>query len=130
MSRSKSVAKKVVKKSGSYSVVKKAAAKHAAKPVGKRVVPPGYCLNNGGRLLVPNQLSTSAIVRPSKLRQGLISAQEEIRKSFKEIAAFSSQDFEVAEIEVSISFNADGKFLGFGVGGAFSIKIKIKPTEQ
>jgi hypothetical protein len=36
--------------------------------------------------------------------------------------------FDINEIEIAISFSAEGKFLGFGVGGAASITLRIKPT--
>ena len=55
-------------------------------------------------------------------------AQSEIRESLQEITAALSMNFEISEIELSISFSADGKFLGFGVGGATSLKIKIRPS--
>lgn len=36
----------------------------------------------------------------------------------------------ISEIELSISFDARGTFLGIGVGGATSIKIKIVPSHS
>jgi hypothetical protein len=32
-------------------------------------------------------------------------------------------------MEVEVSFSADGKFMGFGVGGATSFKISVGPAE-
>lgn len=41
-----------------------------------------------------------------------------------------TMDFEVSEIELSMSFSAKGEFLGFRIGGAASIKVKIKPVQN
>jgi len=70
-----------------------------------------------------------SLIPATKLRKGLAAAQTEIKESLQEIATLLTLDFEVSEIELSISFSADGKFLGFGVGGATSIKVKIRPIE-
>lgn len=69
------------------------------------------------------------VVSPSKFKKGLTAAQEAIKDSISEFAKFMTQDMEVSEIELSISFDAKGEFLGFGVGGAASVKIKIKPCQ-
>ena len=69
-------------------------------------------------------------VSASKLREGLAAAQDDIKQSLQEIAAIMTMDFEIAEIELSMSFSAKGEFLGFGVGGAASIKVKIKPAHN
>ena len=39
-----------------------------------------------------------------------------------------AEPYEITEIEFNASFSADSKFMGFGVGGAASIKIKIAPS--
>lgn len=108
---------------------KKAAAKQAS-PKKKVARPPvGFTRNPRGVVLVPSDNAMSVVTPASRLREGLARAQDEIKESLQEIAALMTMDFEVAEIELSISFSADGKFLGFGVGGATSIKVKIKPVE-
>jgi hypothetical protein len=119
--------------------VKRAAAKKAPakKTVAKRAPakkaiaapPAGYSRNPRGTLLVPSGKAKGSITPASKLRAGITKAQDEIKESLQEIATLMTMDFEVAEIELTISFSADGKFLGFGVGGATSIKVKIKPIE-
>lgn len=80
-------------------------------------------------MLVEERISSVSLTPASKLRKGLTAAQTEIKESLQEIATLLTHDFEVSEIELSISFSADGKFLGFGVGGATSIKVKIRPIE-
>lgn len=94
------------------------------------VPPPGYSISSDGLLFVPSSSKKTSITPASKLRDGITKAKNEIRQSLQEIAALMAMDFEVSEIEFSVSFSADGKFLGFGVGGAASIKVKIKPVEH
>jgi len=115
-----SAAKATAKK----SVVKAPAKKITRKPVAGGGAEPGYQVSAGG-LLVPETMGV--VVTPSKFRSGLKSAQAAIQESIGEFTQFMSQDMEVFEIGLSISFNAEGKFLGFGVGGATSVTIKIRP---
>lgn len=112
------------------AAAKKAASAKKAAPAKKAIViaPPGYATNPKGFVLVPADAVKNAVTPASKLREGLTKAQAEIRESLHEIATTLSMDFEISEIELSISFSADGKFLGFGIGGATSLKIKIKPA--
>lgn len=44
------------------------------------------------------------------------------------IVGTMTEKYAISEIGLTASFNADGKFLGFGVGGAASITIKITPS--
>ena len=67
-------------------------------------------------------------VPASKMRKGIKKAQDEIRGMIREIAALMTDDFAITEIELTAGFNADGKFMGFGIGGDASIKIKIAPS--
>lgn len=133
----KTVTKKAVTKkfAAKKPAAKKAVAakKPAAKKAAGRLVkpaPPGWNYNAGGLVLVEKRLSSVSLTPASKLRKGLSAAQTEIKESLQDIATLLTLDFEVSEIELSISFSADGKFLGFGVGGATSIKVKIRPVEE
>ncbi|MHB0925926.1 MAG: hypothetical protein ACYC1F_05425 [Gallionellaceae bacterium] len=135
----KAVAKMVANK----PVAKKATAKKptAKKPTAKKVatskpaakkpplkIPDGYGKSDGG-ILIRSDANNKDVVPPSKLRAGIIAAQAEIRKSLDDIVSVMAQDFEIYEIELTASFSADGKFLGFGVGGAATITIRIRPNE-
>ena len=139
----KSVSKKSVTKLTPKPASKKVVVAFAAKPsmrktsvvkmAAKKMIgipPSGYSISSDGLLLVPSSSKKSSITPASKLRDGITKAQNEIRQSLQEMAMLMTMDFEVSEIEFSVSFSADGKFLGFGVGGAASIKVKIKPVEQ
>ncbi|PKN68655.1 MAG: hypothetical protein CVU54_13560 [Deltaproteobacteria bacterium HGW-Deltaproteobacteria-12] len=135
----KSETKPTVKRASKRSVVAFAAAKPSirkmsgAKIAAKKMIgvpPSGYSISADGLLLVPSSSKYPSITPASKLRDGITKAKNEIRQSLQEIATLMTMDFEISEIEFSVSFSADGKFLGFGVGGAASIKVKIKPVEN
>ena len=134
----KSVTKPTAKRASSKFVVVSAAKSSTRKAFGAKIAakkmvavpPPGYSLSPDGMLFVPSSSKKTSITPASKLRDGITKAKSEIRQSLQEIVTIMTMDFEVSEIEFSVSFNADGKFLGFGVGGAASIKVKIKPVEQ
>lgn len=86
-------------------------------------VEPGFVERRG--IYVPE--SVAKPVAPSKLQKGLVTAQSQIRKMLDAILP-EDGSFEVKEISLEVSFSADGKFLGIGVGGATSMTIKIAPT--
>ncbi len=98
---------------GKFSVVK------------KKNIPIGMSETRSG-LLVPNNVIQP--VPANKLRNGFEKAKTEIKDMIEEIASILTSEYKIKEIELEVSFSADGKFLGFGVGGSTSIKIKITPA--
>ena len=64
-----------------------------------------------------------AIVKPSKLLEGVRKAKREITPIVKEITSIPN----VTSIEFALGFNMDGKFMGFGLGADTSVKITIAP---
>ena len=64
-----------------------------------------------------------------KLRKGFEAAKAEITETVDEIARFLSGSRHVREIELAVSFSTEGKFLGFGPGGAAIIKLRINPAD-
>lgn len=90
-------------------------------------VPNNYETTDAG-LIVPR--GTTPVVPPGKLRAGFSKAKSEIKKMTDDIIQTMAQDYFISEIELTASFNADGKFMGFGVGGAASFKIKIAPSSK
>ncbi len=87
--------------------------------------PRGYKETSSG-IFVPD--SPGKPVSPSKFTKGLKSAKSSIQEAISEFSDFITQEMEISEIELSISINAKGEFLGFGVGGDASVKIKIRPS--
>ena len=107
-------------------VVKKDAVKKIPMTAVKRVFSPPGMVETAGGIFVPSKM-----VKPipaSKLRKGFETAKAEIKGMIDEVASILTSEYNIKEIELEVSFNADGKFMGFGVGGAASIKIKIAPT--
>jgi len=68
-------------------------------------------------------------VQPYKLKKGLEAAREDINKTIEAIANTLADCYNVIDVELAVSFDADGKFLGFGPGGAATIKIRISRTD-
>ena len=94
-----------------------------------REVPLGY-LQSAGGLLIPAKMSEEVTpVSPAKIRSGLSKAQDEIKKLMEALSELT-EGYRVSEIELAASFNADGKFLGIGVGGATTIKVRFRPDEN
>jgi hypothetical protein len=98
--------------------------------VGKKLVkrlPPGYTETNSG-LAIPSNIKQP--VPASKIQIGFKKAKVEINSLIQEITSTMVESYTISEIELTASFSADGNFMGFGIGGAASIKIKIKPEGQ
>lgn len=90
-------------------------------------IPPGYNRQKYG-LIIPD--SAAKPVPASKLKAGFEKARDEIGQMIDEIVRTMKMDYYIKEIDVAISFSADGKFLGFGIGGATSMNIKIAPASS
>ncbi|HSS66276.1 MAG TPA: hypothetical protein VLS27_17740 [Gammaproteobacteria bacterium] len=92
-------------------------------------VPLGY-LHSAGGLLIPAKMSEEVTpVPPAKIRSGLTKARDEIKKLMEALSELT-EGYTVSEIELAASFNADGKFLGIGVGGATTIRVRFRPEEN
>ena len=83
-------------------------------------------LFQGTDILVPTK--TTEPVSPGKISSGIAKSKEEISKLMKELGDLTD-GYEIKEIELAVSFSADGKFLGIGVGGATTIKIRFIPDK-
>ena len=106
------------KKTTTRKVARKKATAVRASP------PKGYERSVTSPLLVPT--GTSQPVSPSKLNAGLKTAATEIRSLLNSFEALAD-GYAVAELELAVSFSADGKFLGIGVGGATSMTVRLRP---
>ena len=125
----KKVAKKTAKKIPRKKAAKKKAKKKVAKKKAKKKpLPPGYSKRTSG-LVVPSDVeSIDTVVEPSRLVNGLRSAKREVGNLIDELDDFA-EGYDVSEVSLEVSFSADGKFLGVGVGGATSIGLKLTPNE-
>ncbi|MDQ5987529.1 MAG: hypothetical protein CSYNP_03274 [Syntrophus sp. SKADARSKE-3] len=64
-----------------------------------------------------------------KLKKGLEAAKAEIAAMADQVANLLTEDYTVRDVEFSVSFNAEGKFIGFGKGGSATIKIRLAPVQ-
>ncbi len=100
--------------------------KKAPAPAARKIpIPPGMAITPGG-IIVPT--GTIRPIPASKLKKGVETAKAEIKEMIDEVAGILTTEYNIKEIELEVSFNASGKFIGFGAGGAASIKIKIAPV--
>jgi len=63
-----------------------------------------------------------------RFAKGVSAAKEEITPLLEEISAISGAHFEVKRIQLTLSFNSNGDFIGFGKPGALQIGITLKPS--
>jgi hypothetical protein len=73
--------------------------------------------------------SSSQPIPTYKFKKGFGAAKAEITEMIDEIAGVLSSGRNVKEIEIAISFSADGTFMGFGAGGSATIKIRLAPSD-
>lgn len=90
--------------------------------------PPGFTQSPTSRLLTPALAREP--VKPTKLRQGIAEAKRQLDETLDEIVRTMTGDYKIKEIKLVASFSADGKFMGFGVGGAASMEITICPSDD
>ena len=87
----------------------------------------GYDVSENG-LFIPQDMFKP--VPLSKIQKGFEQAKKDIIKFVNNLQLLMSGNSSIKEIELTASFNAEGKFLGFGVGGAVSITIKLAPNKS
>ena len=56
-------------------------------------------------------------------------ARRQIDDSLDELLQVVAGPYRISSIELVVSFDVEGKFMGFGVGGATSMKLVIEPDE-
>ena len=86
--------------------------------------PSGYATTQTG-LLAPSALVGP--IKASKMRSGLKEASKALCELMNEFDISLGNSYCMKEIELALSFNAEGKFMGFGIGGATSISIRVAP---
>ena len=126
----KKAAKRKTTKRVAKKVTKRKAKRKIRKVAKKKVDHSGYRRNRGGKILVPKKTEAiDTVVAPSKLVSGIKKAKREIQDIVDELSDFAD-GYDVSEVSLEVSFNADGKFLGVGVGGATSLGLKLTPTNE
>ena len=126
MSKKRCAYKKTTTSKRKKSSARKAS-KKAAKRARKKYREPGYYRRRGSGLLVPESTDgQSQLVPASKLEKGVADAKDRMKDIIYDIASTLDDEFELRDVEFQASFSADGKFLGFGVGGATSITLRVQ----
>lgn len=120
LAKKKKAKKKVAKKSSVAST-------KSSKRGTVHKTPNGYINQNG--IILPADI-TNKPIPTSKMKTGLKKAKSEIKALIQSIVDTMADNYIIKEIELMASFNAEGKFLGIGIGGATSIKIKIAPDSN
>jgi hypothetical protein len=68
-------------------------------------------------------------VSAAALKRGFERAKDEIIDMCDEISSLMTSRYNIGKVELTVSFNAGGEFIGFGTGGAASIKITVIPSK-
>jgi|GEM_PF-3453610 hypothetical protein len=68
-------------------------------------------------------------VSAAALKRGFERARDEITGMCDEISSLMTHRYNIGQVELTVSFNSGGEFIGFGAGGVASIKITIIPSE-
>jgi hypothetical protein len=76
--------------------------------------------------MAPVQPETVSV---AALKRGFERARDEITGMCDEISALMTDRYNIGQVELTVSFNSRGEFIGLGAGGAASIKITIIPSK-
>ncbi|OPY77191.1 MAG: hypothetical protein A4E65_02877 [Syntrophorhabdus sp. PtaU1.Bin153] len=77
----------------------------------------------------PSAPEQGKTVSAAALKRGFARAKDDIVGMCDEISALMTSRYNIASVELTVSFNTNGEFIGFGAGGAASIKITIIPSK-
>ena len=68
-------------------------------------------------------------VSVQQLKAGIGQANKALAEVVEQFGTTLRGDYDIGAIEVSVSFDADGRFMGFGSGGAASMKLSLTPLD-
>ena len=121
----KRTTKRIAKKASKKKAVKKKAAMGYGDSSSKtsHPLPPNYIIRDG--LAVPQTFMTP--VPADKISKGLDKAKGRIKMMINSLSDTLTKEYEVESIQFSVSFDAEGKVMGIGVGGSTSVSVTVKP---
>jgi hypothetical protein len=64
-----------------------------------------------------------------RLQEGIPSAQRAVAELMESFGQSISGDYDLSSLEVSVSFDENGRFIGFGRGGVASIQLTLSPLD-
>lgn len=70
------------------------------------------------------------VARPvpvARLKEGVAQANRALAEVIEQFGSTLSGDYDISTLEVSVSFSEDGRFLGFGQGGAATMTLSVTP---
>lgn len=70
------------------------------------------------------------VARPvpvARLKEGVAQANRALAEVIEQFGSTLSGDYDISELEVMVSFSEDGRFIGFGAGGACTMTLSVTP---
>jgi hypothetical protein len=68
-------------------------------------------------------------VPAQKLKDGVVQANKALAGLIEQFGNTIHGDYDISQLEATVSFDRDGRFIGFGTGGAVSFSLTITPLE-
>lgn len=81
----------------------------------------------GGRPNLPR--ANPNIVPARKLKEGIGAANRALAELMEDFGQGIAGDYDISSLEATLSFDTDGRFLGFGAGGSATITLTLTPLD-
>ena len=75
----------------------------------------------------PMAAPVSRPVPVARLKEGVAQANRALAEVIEQFGSTLSGDYDISALEVMVSFSEDGRFLGFGQGGAATMTLSVTP---
>jgi hypothetical protein len=96
----------------------------------RRAYTPSPRVSEPGETSVVPRRAAGETVSPYKLRKGIEAAKKDINDMIETISLALTDSPHVEDVELTVSFGPDGRLVGFGAGGAATIKIRFSPAKE
>ena len=81
------------------------------------------------RPATPARASQPLPLSAGKLRHGLTAAQRALNEVFATLGGKGRAAVQISEVQATVSFDAEGSFIGFGSGGVASMVLTVQPHQ-
>lgn len=95
-----------------------------ARPQNNEAARPSF---NAGPAPRPAAAATPRPVPAARLKEGVAQANRALAEVIEQFGSTLSGDYDISALEVMVSFSEDGRFLGFGQGGAATMTLSVTP---
>lgn len=75
------------------------------------------------------RVAAAPLVSAQQLKAGIGQANRALAEVVEQFGHTLRGDYDIGALEVTVSFDAEGRFLGFGAGGATSMKLSLTPLD-